>query len=413
MRSPENERPNATRARRALLLALGLYLSAQIAVGFALDHAPLRVRFAQAAGILRKAADLARPPDVVILGSSRFRASVRTWVMDEALRAGGGEAPPVLLNAAVEAGDPLAMDLMLERLLAASVRPRLVLIEISPETLARRSGWMNAHIARQLTFTTAVTILPQIALSRRLDDLLSARLNPVHVYRKEILIWITGRKPPFLRVPAPAEAARARSAARDDDVLRANLDESEEEIAAAETRHRAGRGARRIRRWLRGYVIAGFAPESLDRLLERCRTHGIEAILVAPPVAGIHRAQYTPAIDAAFSAYMTDLTARHQVRFLDYRERLPDDLFVDNHHTTERGAHIWSRMLAEEVLRPAWSRGVRPRRGAPGAERSRHEATGRIGLSFPAGSVRVSAEARLRPAKSLALVAQPDRAPVS
>ena len=128
MRTPDLHRPDATRARRAIVLGLGLILCGQLAVGLALDHAPLRVRFPQAAGVLRKAAALGRSPDVVILGSSRFRASVVTGVMDEALRTGEGGAGPVLLNAAVEAGDAYAMDLVLRGLLAAGARPRLALI---------------------------------------------------------------------------------------------------------------------------------------------------------------------------------------------------------------------------------------------------------------------------------------------
>lgn len=354
-RTPEPDRPSATRVRRALLLAFGFYLCGQIAVGLALDHAPLRVRFPQAAGVLRKAAKLERSPDVVILGSSRFRASVMTREMDDVLRKGHGQAPPVLLNAAVEAGDGYAMDLLLRRLLAAGVRPRLALIEISPETLARRNGWMNAHIARQLTFPEEAAILPEIALSRKIDLLVAARLNPVYFYRREILIWITGRKPPFLRVPDPAEVAREQSSQESADAVAPEPGAGDPERAAEEFRRRAGRGARHIRKWLRKYEISGIAAEGLDRLLERCRAHGVKAILIGPPVTAVHRAVYTDDVESAFRAHLKDLAKRYGVGYVDYRERLPDDLFLDNHHTNAEGARTFSRLLAEEVVRPSWS----------------------------------------------------------
>ena len=352
MRTPDDDRPTPTRARRAIVLVIGLYLGGQIAVGFAMDHAPLRVRFPQAARVMREAAK--RPPDVLILGSSRFMASVVTGVMDEVLRACDGRDRPALLNAAVEAGDGYAMDLVLRGLLAAGTRPRLALIETSPETLARRNGWMNAHIARQLTFSEEAAILPQIALSKRIDMLVSARLNPVYFYRRELLIWITGRKPPFLRVPHPAEQARESSEAEGNVAPPASRGEADPEEAARQFRRRSGRGARHIRKWLRNYEISGLAAESLDRLLKRCRAHGIEAILIGPPVAGVHRAEYTDDIESVFQAYMKDLTGRHHVRYLDYRDRLPDDRCIDNHHTNPEGAVEFSRLLARDVVRPSW-----------------------------------------------------------
>jgi len=352
VRTPDDDRPTPTRARRAIALAIGFYLCGQIGAGFALDHAPLRVRFPQAARVMREAAE--QPPDVLILGSSRFKASVVTGVMDGELCKGDGERPPVLLNAAVEAGDGYAMDLVLRGLIATGARPRLALIEISPETLARRNGWMNAHIARQLTFSEEAAILPQIALSKRMDMLVSARLNSVYFYRRELLIWITGRKRPFLRVPDPAEQARESSEAESNVAPPANRSEADPEEAARQFRQRSGRGARHIRKWLRNYEISGLAAESLDRLLQRCRAHGIEVILIGPPVAGVHRAVYTDDIESAFQAYMKGLSERHHVRYLDYRDRLTDDRFIDNHHTNPKGALEFSRLLARDVVRPSW-----------------------------------------------------------
>jgi hypothetical protein len=160
----------------------------------------------------------------------------------------------------------------------------------------------------------------------------------------------------LLRVPDPGEAVRDASEPERDDAVASKPAPGDPERPEEEFRRRAGRGARHIRKWLRGYEISGLAAESLDRLLDRCRDHGIQVILVVPPVTSIQRVEYTPDIESAFRAYVAGLTKRRGLRTLDFRARLPDDLFVDNHHTSAEGARTFSRMLAREAVgadRPA------------------------------------------------------------
>jgi hypothetical protein len=274
--------------------------------------------------------------------------------MEEILGDCGGGERPMLLNGSVEAGDGFVMDLLLRDLLALGARPRLAILEISPETVARRNGWMNAHVARQITFGRAMAILPQIALSKRLSDLVAARLNPVYFYRKELLFWITGRKPPFLRVPDPAEEARELSHTDVKGAPAALGGETDPGEAAREFRRRSERGARHIKKWLRGYEISGIAPDGLYGTLALSRARGIEVVLLRPPVAKVQRAVYTDEVESTFRTYIGDLTRRHQVRYVDYRDRLPDGDFLDNHHTNEEGARAFSQLVAKEAVRPSW-----------------------------------------------------------
>ena len=59
-------------------------------------------------------------------------------------------------------------------------------------------------------------------------------------------------------------------------------------------------------------------------------------------------------IDAVFLAYMQKLREVHGVYFVDYRDRVPDELFQSAYYTTPQGALYVSRLLAREVLAPLW-----------------------------------------------------------
>jgi hypothetical protein len=106
--------------------------------------------------------------------------------------------------------------------------------------------------------------------------------------------------------------------------------------------------------WLRDYEVAGVTVRALGRVLRRCREEGIAVLLVAPPLSRPHRTLYTPAVEAAFRACIDKLTRRYGCRFVDYRDRLPEHGFADHHHVNGAGGEYFSRVLAREVLIPAW-----------------------------------------------------------
>jgi hypothetical protein len=85
-------------------------------------------------------------------------------------------------------------------------------------------------------------------------------------------------------------------------------------------------------------------------------------VLVAPPVSSAQRALYTPEIEAVFWEYVRQLGKTYQCRFIDYRARLGDDLFSDNHHVLPPGGKTFTRVLTREVLVPCWREVLRERR---------------------------------------------------
>jgi hypothetical protein len=122
-----------------------------------------------------------------------------------------------------------------------------------------------------------------------------------------------------------------------------------EQLTAAEIQARKNVGVARAQQALPRYEIGGCCEAAMERLLRRCREHGIDAILVAAPVGSEHRALYSPEVESAFAAWIERARGRYQCRFWDARAAVPDALFFDNHHCKPAGAAVFSRRLAERV----------------------------------------------------------------
>ena len=149
--------PYRRRGRAALLGAAVLVVLAQLTAGLLLDLRGLAVRFPSAARVLAAVPRDGHGPDVVFLGSSRFEG----LLADEAtalLRLENPEVGPVkVCNLAVPGGDPIAEDYVLECLLRRGSRPRLALVEVSPDAVNQYNQWFNLHPHRQITWREAFT----------------------------------------------------------------------------------------------------------------------------------------------------------------------------------------------------------------------------------------------------------------
>jgi len=334
---------NDRRARSALLWTAGLFLLVQQTGGVLLDYVWPALRFPSAANVLARLEE-GRPPDIVCLGSSRFAHGLVESDLERGVTRQLGGPAPVILNASVPAGDQVSSDYLLQRLLERGVRPRLAVIEVTPESLTHCNSWLNVHVQRQLRWEDLPRYGREIVQANQLLRLLKARLLPLYLHRRQMLRegWEKVR-------PASEQPTEAIPDAAVAEIVR-NLRKEPQRDQFDATMH----GASQVPRWLRNYRVGGTSAAALDRLLATCRAHGIAVVLVAPPVTVAHRAAYTPAIDQAFTGHVTQLAAQHQIPFISHRERLPDELFLDNHHLLPVGGRTWSAMLAVEVLAPAW-----------------------------------------------------------
>src|SRR5438445_11415725 len=199
---PSCPRPDPARARCVLAIAGVVIAAGQLAAGLALDAAPAKVRFAQGAKVLDQARGLGRAPYVLLLGSSRFwelDAGTAAVVLSETV---GAESPPVV-KGAVPAGDPVVADYLLERLLTQGSRPALIVLEISPETICYPTRWVAEHAIRFFTWGDVAAWVPEIVIAGQVRKVAAARFAPIHLYRRELLTWMAGAAPPYLRVAPP------------------------------------------------------------------------------------------------------------------------------------------------------------------------------------------------------------------
>jgi hypothetical protein len=339
------------------------FFTAQFIAGLALDHWILSVRFPTAGHLFTQLQSWPRPPDIVCFGSSRFAGDIQPEVLNVLLGKSLAR-PPRVFNAAVAAGDVLVADWLLERMLRQGYRPAVVVVEVCPENLARNCAWLEGQALRQMTWRDLGAHFPDVlAYSHKPMLLVGARVVPMYQFRLQICryledlvtSWSGGQPDPPVGVcvnsPPPPEATftQVAPAVLDLACLAAAADPIPPDLPAR------WEPSLELIRWLNNYQVGGVMPQALERLLGRCRAHGIAVVLIGAPVSTVHRNAYTPQITAAYRSYLRALERSYGCHFYDYQDRVPDGFFVDHHHVSPRGGEFFSRLLAREVLIPAWT----------------------------------------------------------
>jgi hypothetical protein len=338
------------------------YLFIQFLGGVLLDYHLPQLRFPSAAATVEALSRQPHDPEVICLGSSRFGAGFVQQEIRDHLRRASGDSQVLVFNAAIEAGDLITAQYILQHILDRGIRPRVLVVEVSPETLARRSEWMGQHVARQLTWDTLPGHLEAIVRSGNVVRLLAARFLPLHVHRRQICRSLYDTSLSLAKQILTTQPKQKGKAKKRTSEVKATPDHGvpwEVFKELTDDRHDPDRiqaGLPAIRRWLRNYDIGGSAAEALDKILCAAKEEGILVVLVGVPLARAHRDLYEPEIEHAFVQHMNAVCKRFDSIFVDYRDRIPDELFLDNHHLTRAGSSAFSRLLAEEVLIPLWQR---------------------------------------------------------
>lgn len=351
------------RARIMLFWAVLVFLFTQLGGGVVLDYFWTSARFPSAAGVLRRIEQDRQPIDVLCLGSSRVGAGMSESIISQTLKSQLGQSlPPRVLNASIPAGDFISSEYVLQQIVRRGFRPSLAVIEVSPETLNRYDEWFFFHVRRQLRWQDIPEHFTTIWRSGQLGGLVAARLIPLSVHRRGMAEDIVASlrnshptvSPPALAMGEPVESDAAEcEEATDCEAEWAAALQRARELPTDHQRELTAIGAGQPYRWLRHYRIAGSPARALDRLLLSCRQMGITPLLVELPVTARHREAYTPAIEAEYQTYLKNIRSQYGCAVVDYRDRLPDVLFLDNHHMLHEGAVYFSRILAQEVLAPA------------------------------------------------------------
>jgi hypothetical protein len=332
------------RCRQALLWTFGTFLVCQLAAGLLLDFVWPGVRFRGLDYALEQCRTAAASPErplVLALGSSRFGCGLLTHVVEAEL--GPDPAAPRVINFSMPGGDFITAEHLYQRARAVGCRPSLVLLEVSPETLARRNLWLDMHSLRQLTWLDGPQFASDLVRSGHALRYLASRFVPLYVHRDHLRHLALQQ----LGLENPEEVKHRHQL---EAFFNAAVVQSEQTFTPEQMVQKSQAGAAYIQRWLRNYQVGGNAKRSFDRLLERCATDGVLVVLVAVPVSTPHRRLYTPEIECAFqSAIRAALVRYPTMRYLDLRGAIPDADFYDNHHTTTAGAQAFSRRLAQEL----------------------------------------------------------------
>jgi hypothetical protein len=336
-------RPGA--ARRSLLFGGALFVIGNVLVASLLDRSPTTIRFAEGRTVLANARQLGATPDVLVLGSSIIRSLIDHGTIADTLRR-DGQPPRVVFSAAVSAGDALTMDWLLGALDDEGRLGRHLVIEFSPEVLTWPTPFLKEDVTRFFSAGAVLANLPEIARTDARARALSARLLPIHLFRNELLQWLTGIEMPMQWVRAATEPAVAGPAGRPLD-------------APGYPAH--------VRRSMLGnrwpaFRLGELSKDAMRAMLRRATARGAAVTIVIPPVASLLRGMETPDGWEVIDRFVAELDYAPGVSIVRYRDRLDDRYFYDAVHATPDGAAAFSALLTREVIAPE-------RRLAPGAEK--------------------------------------------
>jgi len=342
-------RPTARhcRSRAALAWAAALFVFVQLVGGALLDSRWQAVRFPSAALIMAQLKSKQRPVDIVCLGSSRFMHGLREEDLEQVMHQLTGR-PVSVLNAAVPSGEQVSSLYMLDQLLQREVKPAIVVVEVSPESLNHCNSWLRVHVQRQLGWRDIPQYWSDICFAGQISKLAQSRFMPLFIHRREIC------RDGYDLLNAFIDRLNRWKPAASTQIRNIIVDDLTERLQMAHLTPLEGtqQGVSQVLHWLRNYQVGGTAAACLERLVQRCEQQGIRVVLIAPPVTELHRQTYTPEINTAYLAYLRRFAEDHHCPLVDYRDRLPDKLFLDNHHLLAEGSECFSRILASEVLTP-------------------------------------------------------------
>lgn len=351
------------RGRSALLWALVAFVAGQAGFRLALHWQPVLAdrEYGRKLTFLRQQLE-AHPgkPLVVMLGSSRAVTGFRPEALP-ALRTAAGQEP-VVFNYAQTGAGPVMTLLCLHRLLAAGIRPDLVLVECWPvhwyvqyttdDYLAQTDlinlscvGWNAAKLLAQYSTNPR-------RLQRRWCR---TQLVPLVANRRLLL---SDHVPSWLPPSAQVEQrGQNLSPSGWQEVAEPDDPGTHERLLAYYHNIYAPH--------LERFQTEGISDRALRQTLELCRREGIAAAVVVLPEGTQFRSWYPPEAEAEVSAYLERLRRECRVPVVDARTWVAEGDFLDSHHLLPRGATVFSARLGTEFLQPLLG-------GTPGPGRDMH-----------------------------------------
>lgn len=284
-------------------------------------------------------------PCVVMFGSS-----LTGWGLNPAsmstLRPGTPDGP-VVYNFGINSSGPVVQLLCLRRLLAAGVRPDLVLVEIHPWFLF----YSYNHVAGKHYLPETRFQFRDLTVVRRYDPLWS------ELRRKwaaiQWLPWYYQRhnlQNNFFRKWVPQHQRGGVWELTDRHGWEGNL--SERHGGGAYTPEVQLQSARHNLRAMHLSPIDETFPRAYREVLATCQREKIAVVMVNMPQTNCFRREIEPELKARVEARFGALSRDSGVPIIDAREWVPDDGFRDAFHLIPPGSEIFSRRLEREYLVP-------------------------------------------------------------
>lgn len=340
-------RPKRPRARTTVAVGLLAFVAANAILGIVAERYP-RLRDPlygdKFAKLRTKLARPARGPCVVVFGSSRTGFAFNGTIVEERVRETGRSV--TAFNFGIPATGPVAHLLYLRRMLAAGVKPDMLVFEILPSMYAKapvgpseaywlfgdrlqghelstveRFGFDSRTVRnrwRESTYLPFYGLRFQI-IGRTIQSWIPWQLRYDWSRSTDACGWGT----PYRDVLTPDEKAHAVSHAR-------------AEYFAV----------------LQCWQLGDESSTALRELLAECRQAGIPTKLVLMPEGTEFRSWYPPHVLVQLDAFLKSTGCE----VIDARTWLDDGDFTDGHHQLRGGAKKFSWRVTDEVILP-WLNG--------------------------------------------------------
>jgi hypothetical protein len=281
-------------------------------------------------------------PLIVMLGSSRTDDGFQAGRLCG--RPGPDGRPLQAYNFGVPLTGPAHHGLFLDRLLAAGIRPRLLLVELIPPLLnePHRQGVSeeNWTFAPTLHLDELAALWPYFDHpGRKARDWLEGRVAPASAYRRELTTRL-------LQVLVPRQAPPPM--VRQGDLWGCRL---QGPLTPEQRAYRLADSRATFPAALRSFRIGTRPCQALRDLLERCRRDNIPVALVFMPESSEFRSWYTAEGRQAIRVLLDDLRQEYGIDVIDANEWIADEHFADTQHLLPTGSELFTTRLIPEVER--------------------------------------------------------------
>jgi hypothetical protein len=338
----------ASRGRTAIASGVLAYAALQIGISLLIDVGPPALRDPEYGRklTLLEAARAANPGRALVLalGSSR---TAYAYQPSATAHLGQDDSDALGFNFGILGAGPLHERIVLDRLLAAGIRPRWLLLEVHP-----------AHLHPTPVDGFALALDPYRCSARDVWQLAAYVGSPVRLWARWLVLRIgacyTYRAAlaerfaaPWVTAPPPLDVYNLAQTKGDgwvpgpwralsDDARRRTTQGTVEAYAAALDHFAVGNGQRR----------------ALADLVDECLRADIDVRLCLMPESARFRQAYPPEARRQIEALLAQLEQQCGAPVIDASQWGDDQWFVDGQHLLADGAREFSARFARDGLRP-------------------------------------------------------------